>query len=48
MQSLSDDDIQILGRWESDAYKVYIDMGLQAILNISSRMQMQNAPNEDD
>lgn len=36
---LSDSDIQILGRWKSDAYRLYIDILLTHILEISRKFQ---------
>ena len=36
---LSDDEIQFLGRWKSDSYKLYIDSSPQYILNASRRHQ---------
>ena len=38
-KGLSDSDIQLLGRWKSDAYRLYIDTDSAYILEASTRLQ---------
>ena len=40
----SDYEIQLLGRWRSDAYKLYIDVPDARILHLSSRLHVACAP----
>ena len=40
----SDYEIQLLGRWRSDAYKLYIDIPHDRILHLSSRLHLALAP----
>ena len=40
----SDYEIQLLGRWRSDAYKLYIDVPDARILHLSSRLHVATAP----
>ena len=39
----SDNEIQQLGRWRSDAYKLYIDLPKDRILHLSSRLHWAEA-----
>lgn len=42
LMGLSEDEIQILGRWKSDAYRLYIDVEPNYILNASRQHQRTN------
>ena len=41
---ISDEDIQLLGRWKSDAYKRYIEVHPEHILGVSRRLQTFSSP----
>ena len=40
----SDYEIQLLGHWHSNAYKLYIDIPADHILHLSSRLHLASAP----
>ena len=40
----SDYEIQLLGRWRSDAYKLYLDVPRDRILHLSSSLHVALAP----
>ena len=39
LQGLSEDDIRTLGRWKSDAYRLYIDRNVEQFLTSSRKFQ---------
>ena len=43
---IPDDDIQLLGRWESNAYKCYIEVHPEYIHNVSRRLQSFSPQND--
>jgi hypothetical protein len=40
----ADHEIQLLGRWRSDAYKLYIDMDIRRLLHVSKLLHMGHPP----